>query len=262
MRAIVNSHHTHDTTLGDKKLTMTAPSETQTPEPTWSVETRTWVSLLLFAHLFAVIVAVSAYTRPSVLQERLHNLFETYLRNLHLTALPTSYPYARFHLTHAGPTDVDYSIEVDVERTDGSAATLTLPPTPLQPLIRFRRYQALVNATGTLASGEMGDGLTSILPKAIAGSLLRRENATGGVIHIRALGLADLAQMASLADVARAAEQNVSNVYEAEVIVSRGSVELLRKSTTLEVAPVEDNAAPPAPTPSRSAPAVPRSSRP
>ena len=45
--------------------------------------------------------------------------------------------------------------------------------------------------------------------------------------------------MTNLAALAQAARENVSNVYEAQVIVGPPGVELLRKSTTLEVAPVE-----------------------
>ncbi len=209
------------------------------PAPTWSAEARTWASLLLFVHLFVLLVAVTSYTRPSALQQRLHDLFGTYLRNLHLTPLPASYPFARFHLTHATDTDVDFAVEVDVERADGSTETVTIPPTPIQPLVRFRRYQALANATGTLASGELGDWAPGILPKAIAGSVLRRQQATGGAIRVQALGLPEMEDLASFEAVARAAREKVSNVYDAQVIISPTSVELLRKSTTLEVAPAQ-----------------------
>jgi hypothetical protein len=207
-------------------------------EPSWSPEARTWASLLLFAHLFALVVAVTTYTRPSLLQDRLHGLFAPYLRNLHLTPLPVSYPFARFHLTHAGPVDVDFSVQIDAQKADGSTATVTIPP-DVQPLVRFRRYQALANAAGTLASDELGEANASILPKAIATSVLAREDAGGGVLRIVGHGMPDFEDLASLEAVARAARENVSNLYEAQVIVSPGGIELLKKSTTLEVAPVE-----------------------
>ncbi len=219
---------------------MTANHDPQPPQPQWSPQARTWVSLLLFAHLFALFVAVTTYTRPSRFEERLHGLFEPYLRNLHLTAFPVSYPFARYYLTHAGPGDVDFSVEVDLQQGDGETETVTLPAAGLQPLVRFRRYQALADATGTLASGGFGDeAVASILPGAIAASLLKRHQADGGVVRIQAHGLPDIEDMADLTTLAAAARENVSNVYEAQVIVSPAGVELLRTSTTLEVAPVE-----------------------
>lgn len=219
---------------------MTANHDPQPPQPQWSPEARTWASLLLFVHLFAVVVAVTSYTRPSLLQDRLHGLFAPYLRNLHLTPFPVSYPFARFYLTHAGSGDVDYSVEVDLRRADGESETVALPADGLQPLIRFRRYQALADAAGTLAAGEFtNEAVNSILPRTIAASVLRRHQADGGVVRIKALGLPELDDMANLATLADAARENVNNVYEAQAIMSRDGVELLRKSTTLEVAPVE-----------------------
>jgi hypothetical protein len=219
---------------------MTAIHDPQLPEPEWSPEARTWVSLLLFVHLFAVFVAATTYTRPSVLEERLHDLFAPYLRNLHLTAFPVSYPFARYHLTHASTSDVDFSIEIDAQKRDGTRETVTIPPASLQPLVRFYRYQALANAAGTLAAGELADDASaSILPKTIAASVLKRYDATGGVVRLRAHGLVDADDMASLTTLAQAGRENVSTTYEAQVIVGPAGVELLRKSTTLEVAPVE-----------------------
>lgn len=209
------------------------------PPITWSSETRTWVSLLLFAHLFAVAVAITSYTRPSNLQRRLHGVFQPYLRNLHLTALPNSYPYARFHLGHAGETDVDFRVEVVPRGATDPEAVFSLPQTPLQPLVRLRRYQALANATGTLGSGELGDAVPSVLPKAIAAYGLRELGAQGGEIRIQALGAPDFEQLNNPTAIERASRENVDNVYEAQVIVGPTGVELLRKATTLEIAPIE-----------------------
>jgi hypothetical protein len=218
-------------------------SATPITKVTWSPETRTWVSLLLFVHLFAILIAVTTYTRPSAFQRRLHGLFEPYLRNLHLTAFPTTYPFARFHLTFAGESDVDYSVEVDALRADGTTETITLPPTPLQPLVRWRRYQALANTAGIVASGDLGDAASSILPKAIAGGVLREQNASGGAIRIRAFGVPDENAVDSLEATARVARENVTDVYDAEVILGPSGVELLKKSTTLDSAPIENRPA-------------------
>ena len=231
---------------------MTASSDPSAPKPTWGPEARTTASLLLFAHLFAVIVAVTSYTQPSFLQQRLHELFAPYLRNLHLTAFPTSYPFARYHLTHAQATDVDFVCQVEFESSDGTQQTVTLPAAGLQPLVRYRRYQLLANAAGALASYEVDEDAGSILPKTIGGSILKRHNVTQGVIRLRGHLLPEIEEMGSIESGNRQPLENYSDVYEAQVIVSRGRVDLLRRSTTLEVAPVEQ--APSGPPTERSAP--------
>jgi len=228
---------------------MAVPEPKSSPPLAWSPETRTWVSLLLFAHLFAVGVAVTAYTRPSNLQRRLHGVFQPYLRNLHLTALPNSYPFARFHLSHAGETDVDFRVEVTPRGVNDPEAAFELPAAPLQPLVRLRRYQALANATGTLGSGELGDAVPSILPKTIAAYALQQLGVQGGEIRIQALGPPDFEQLNNITTIERASRENVNNVYEAQVILGPSGVELLRKATTLEIAPIEGSSRNAAPTP-------------
>jgi hypothetical protein len=218
---------------------MIEPVSTPPPAPQWSSETRTWVSMLLFVHLFAVVIAVTTYTRPSLLQERIHTLFQPYLRNLHLSPFPVTYPFARFHLTHGNESDIDFSIEVDVPETDGSNRTVTIPPQTLQPLVRYRRYQALANAAGTLAVGEVPSDASGVLPKAIAGSVLRRAGATGGLVRIKGFALAELDSSAAITPYASAEPPVIRDIYDAQVIVTPTSIELLRKAATLEVAPVE-----------------------
>lgn len=216
------------------------------PQPVivWSGEVRSLVSLLLFVHLFAVFVAVTTYTRPSGLQERLHEVFAPYLRTLHLTAFPVTHPFARYHLTHALPTDVDFTCEVDFTGPSGPQ-TVTIPERPLWPRIRLRRYQALANATGALTDEEADEDLGGILPRAIAGSVLKSNGATEGTFRCRAHYLPLIEQMSEVDGGRSAPLENFRVTYEAQVIVSGGTVELLKKSTTLEVAPIETRPASP-----------------
>jgi hypothetical protein len=216
---------------------MTAPNDSPSPQVTWSSQARTAASLLLFAHLFAVVVAVTTYTQPSLLQRRLHDLCDLYVRNLHLTAYPVSYPFARYHLTHAMPTDVDFSCEVQLQGADGDARTITIPPSGLQPLVRYRRYQSLANAAGSLAEDALDDGSAGVLPKAIGGSILKRHGATQGEIRVRAHYLPEIEDMSGVESGNREPLENFSDIYEAQVFVSDGRVDILRRSTTLEVAP-------------------------
>src|SRR5262245_26002231 len=106
-----------------------ATESTQPAAIVWGRDARAWASLLIFAHLFAVTVAVTSYSRQSGLQARLHELFATYyLRPLHLTPLPVTYPFARFYLTHAlTNSDVDFRVDVELEK-DGKTTGDMLPP--------------------------------------------------------------------------------------------------------------------------------------
>jgi len=231
---------------------MAADPQTAGPKLPWSPEIRSWVSLLLFVHLFAVLVAVTTYSRPSGLQVQLHDLFAPYLRNLHMTALPASYPFARFYLTHALPTDVDFTCSVDLTNKDGSVETVSIPASGLWPLVRLRRYQALANAAGTLSEGEANEDLASILPKAIAGSILQARGASEGTVRCRAHYLPEMEALAGNEAAIRTALENYRDVYQAQVFVTSTGVELLKKSTTLEVAPVETAPKRPSPPPQRS----------
>lgn len=224
---------------------MTLAADFREPPPQWSPEVRTWVSLLLFVHLFAVVVAVTTYTRPSLVQEQLHELFAPYLRNLHLTAYPNSYPFARFYLTHALPTDAEYSCQIEFQAPDGKTETVVIPSSGLQPRVRYRRYQALANATGTLAENESNEDFSSILPRAIAGSILKRRGASQGVLRCKAHDSPEMESMAELESGRRGPLEIYRDVYEAQVFVTSSGVELLKKSTRLEVAPVEGAKKPP-----------------
>lgn len=215
-----------------------SPSPSVPPGIVWSSEVRSLVSLLLFVHLFAVFVAVTTYTRPSGLQERLHQVFGPYLRTLHLTAFPVTYPFARYHLTHAMPTDVDFTCEVEFTGSDGPQ-TISIPQRPLWPRIRLRRYQALANATGALSDEEADEDLAGVLPRAIAGSVLKSHGVGEGTFRCRAHYLPLIEQMAEVDAGRRAPLENLRVTYEAQVIASGGNVELLKKSRTLEVAPIE-----------------------
>ena len=88
-----------------------------------------------------------------------------------------------------------------------------------------------------MADPEANDDFTSILPKAIAGSILKQHGAAQGTIRLRAHYLpADRGHGRSRCRTPHAAGR--IDIYEAQVFVTGNSVELLKKSTTLEVAPV------------------------
>jgi hypothetical protein len=136
---------------------------------------------------------------------------------------------------------LDFSCEVDVKSASGEDAKVVIPPPGLWPPIRYRRYQNLANAVGSLVNNQATDeSFASILPKAIAGAVLRQHDAKQGTFRCRAHYLPELSAMATVTATKREPLENFGNVYEAQVFAAaNGSVDLLKKSTTLEVAPVE-----------------------
>ncbi len=160
--------------------TSSSPGDPTAPSAP-SAEVRGLVSFVLFVHLFLVAIALTAYTSPSSLQERLRDLFAPYLVTLNFDLNPNAYPMGRFYLTHERETDVDATIHIDARLPDGSERSLTIPEPGLWPGERRRRYQALANAAETLVES---DEMQAALPRAIAGSVLREWGATGGEVRI------------------------------------------------------------------------------
>ncbi|HEX4143014.1 MAG TPA: hypothetical protein VHY91_05650 [Pirellulales bacterium] len=200
------------------------------------------MSLLLFVHLFAVVIALASYTAPSALQERLRILLAPYLATLNFDLNPNRYPTGRFYLTHDLPVDVDAVIRVDATLPDGTEHSLTIPEPGLWPPERRRHYQALANAASTLVED---DDYQAVLPKAIAGAVLRSWGASTGTVRVeRHLPLQ--LEEAQSGDANRAnpfGSSRYSTIYEAKVLVSpSGQVDLAKKVAAGEVAPVDKKA--------------------
>jgi hypothetical protein len=215
------------------------PRDAGPPASLPSSEVRGVVSLLLFIHLFAVVISLASYTAPSTLQDEIRKLLAPYLATLNFDLNPNAYPTGRFYLTHDLPVDVDAVIHVDGTLPDGTERSITIPEPGLWPLERRRHYQALANAASTLVENE---DYQAALPKAIAGSILQSWGATDGTIRIERHFPLQMENAAS-----RDSSRNdpfgptrYSTVYEAHVLVSpTGQVDLAKKVAAGEVAPVD-----------------------
>ena len=205
----------------------------QPPLP--SPDVRGWVSLFLFIHLFSVVIALVSYVDPSTLQERLRTVLAPYLTTLNFDLNPNAYPTGRFYLTHELPTDFDAVIHVDAKMPDGSERSITIPEPGLWPPERRRHYQALANAASTVVES---DDYQAVLPKSIAGAILRSWGASSGTVRIeRNSPPSD----ADRSNPFRSFQH--STIYEAHVLVSpSGQVDLVKKAAAGEVAPVDKNA--------------------
>lgn len=198
---------------------------------------RTVVSLLIFVHLFLVAIAFTSYSSASALQQRLLQVFAPYLKTFSFDVNRTYGASARYHLTHALQTDVDYAVEVDA-KINGRTEQVFIPPADIWPHQRRQRYQALANATGWLFEDPVAQ---SVLPRAIAGGVLESLGASQGTIRVRAHYLVSLENMSSASPAQRDpyAPGYYNTVYEAAVLVSDGNVDLLKRSAAAETAPVD-----------------------
>ena len=213
-----------------------SPSSPQLPP----AEIRTVITLVLIVHLFAVTVALAAYTQPSPLLANLRDLLSPYNAALSFDVFHLYYGGSRWHLTHGAPTDVDYTVVVETKMHDGSVRTTTVPPPDVQPPIRRRRYQALANAIGSAAGNEQ---LEIILPRTVAGSLIKRADAKRGTVTVRAFtpGPQDVYTDEYL--LRSPFNATASTVFAADVLVEGGQVDVVKKASALEVAPAQGGAA-------------------
>ncbi|HEX4148839.1 MAG TPA: hypothetical protein VHY20_07620 [Pirellulales bacterium] len=187
---------------------------------------RSGLSFLLFLHLFALAVGVtSSNTQSSQLEIGLR---KTPLVRPYLQLLSMDLPYT-FNLTFGGNdyqvADAETWIEVELKTTAGEQK-FVLPGERLEPRQRFRREEILVGTAATLVGQPTRE---SVLPAAIADSLVHRYGATGGVIRIVRR---DLPAEAFLLP-----PQTRRTLYEARIIVAGGQVELLKSEAASESAP-------------------------
>jgi hypothetical protein len=208
------------------------------PPANGSSPVRTIISLLIFIHLFGVSLAMLSYTAASPVEQRILQILP-YLKALDIDPIHTYPSLARWHLTHSMPTDVDYAVEVTAIKSDGGSQTINIPPPGIWPAQRLRRYQSLANVMGNFVENEEYE---SLLPKAVAGSILRRAGSKRGTIRIIAHDLPTMEDLQSGRPERRDANSSTyrRRVYEAQVLVGdNGAVNLLKASAAGEVAPVE-----------------------
>jgi hypothetical protein len=207
------------------------------PLPTQGV--RTFVSFLLFVHLFAVFTAIFSNEPASSLTRALARVTRPYLQ-----VLAMDVPY-RFHLTQGDDFDVDYVIEVDRKLPDGSLERIaSLPNSTIEPGLRYRRYGLLaqVLANQVQQAEFSGDNsLKGIVPRAVADWIFAQTGTTDDRLVIRCRGHRPLMREdLESSDPARRDPHNPRQYftkYEAEAWLSAGQVQLVEAAAAAESAP-------------------------
>ncbi len=231
----------HDSTL-DKQH---AQSESRFPSP----GVRTAASLLLFVHLFAVVIAMTSRATTvdtefgpagSELLARMRRV-PFLMAYLQLLELDESYNFA---WTQGDPLDAVHSIEVELEFDDPNVEQLVIriPQDRLRPPLRNDRHHNLALTAAALVGR---DDRENILPQAVAENFVREHGATGGTIRIRRHFPQSPPEAASL-DEAVADPFNdryYATPYEARILVTDGVVSLLKSESPGTSAPAAGRAA-------------------
>jgi hypothetical protein len=215
--------------------------------PPISETTQGLIGLFLVIHLFTLTVIFASYTSASPLLTRVSDVLSPYARSFNFDLVHAFNAPARLHLTHAGPTDLDFIVRGEANAPQGAAVAWEIPRAGLIPPYRRLRDQNLANTLGQLTDRE-DEELESILPRAVAGAEMAKAGAKSGTIRIVAHYLQQPEDMTSPTTSRRDPfdASYFSNVFEARVLAAPGgSVDLLKTSTSArDVAPVTRPASP------------------
>jgi len=213
---------------------------TSSPPQLPSETVRGIVSLLIFVHLLALVLAIGSYTQASLFQRQLVRALRPYVRTLNFDLTHVFPAVARLHLTHAGPTDVDFQISGQGKLADGKVADWQLPRADLFPPIRRVRDQNLANVIGAMTESEQEDR-EAVLPRSLAAAELRKVAAKSGSITVTAHYLLEIGDLNSTETRLRDPfdASYFRPVFDARVIATpSGGVDLLKSVGKGEVAPV------------------------
>jgi hypothetical protein len=206
-------------------------------------------SLIVFVHLFCVLIALGANLTASPLQLRVLQIFRPYLQLLNFDP-----EFTLFHFTHAGPNDVDHRWEVlaAADPAADDSAWQALPDAGRfhgsddyrrrQRLARFQSEQSDVDAVG-------GEAAAAELARSVAEYFVHRRGLTVQEIRCRRHLLqtwAAFSEQATAADRDPNHPSYFDTSYAARVVSDAlGNVRVVRRSQARDAAiprqPAADN---------------------
>ncbi len=196
--------------------------------------TRAIISILLFVHLFVIVVCLSANLSPSPLQQRLLGVFAPYARLLNFDI-----GGIRLFLTHASDRDVDHRIEVVHAHGDASdSEKWESIARGVRGGERMQRYQRLAD---TLAAVREDEEAAALIVEGIARSYLDTDGTTVAQVRCRQHTLQSWAAVNSSAATTRNPNSlsYFSTLYRAGVLTPEpGQIRILKRSdAALEATP-------------------------
>lgn len=204
---------------------------------------RTFASLLIFIHLFAVAIAMTSRATTvdtefgpagSELFSRIRDV-PLMMDYLQLLEMDESYNYA---WTQGGPMDAASSIEVELELDDPNSEPLvtSIPGGHFWPPLRAQRHRSLALTAAALVGNE---NLENILPQALAERFVTEHGANSGTIRIIRHYPQSPLEASSLDETVSDpfSDRYYETVYEARVLVNNGNVSLLKSESPGTAAP-------------------------
>jgi hypothetical protein len=196
---------------------------------------RSFVSFLVFVHLFCVFWALSANNEPSRLQSRLMTVLRPYTQLISLDP-----NFTRYQLTYGIPRHDDHVIEVDIPAAEGgSPETLVLPDAGWRGGARRMRYRAMAYVVAFTAEEGNADAAAE-MARAIGGHVMAERKIDRVVVRCRRHQSIpfDPAENPVAGATDPADPRYFATVYEADVFRSPdGSVNVIRRADRLETAP-------------------------
>ncbi len=214
---------------------------------------RTALSMVLLLHLFALFVAVASNIGSvSELRFGLRNVpgMVPYLQMLHMDL---GYNY---HLTYDRSLDYHHYAQIELDpksqpqgpksRSEEQTRLLELPGSFGEPGIRRQRYFNLNRTMASLAARGKNlsdDNMAALLPRAVARTLLAENEIDSGIHRFRCrYHMARSPRAVASVDPEESDPNNprlFGTQYEANLIVSRGEVDIVRVDNAAQTAPLK-----------------------
>ena len=201
--------------MADKKLKLTHEG------------TRTLVSLLLFMHLFCVLVVLSAAFNPSALQQRLANIFAPWSKTLHLDP-----QHVTFHLTTG--EEGDQRLHQWQVLADGKIV-LRLPQSQSAAGFQRTRIDAFAALAGKLVSLDVDEEIPAVMARDVAQFAVKQGLASSqDQLLVRCIRFLDAADPATVTPDSMATE----TLYQADAWASEtGEMMVLKRDDPRRTAP-------------------------
>ncbi|MBS0208568.1 MAG: hypothetical protein JSS27_06390 [Planctomycetes bacterium] len=196
---------------------------------------RTVASLLLFLHLFCIVVGMTSNQVASLLEDGLRRQVPGLRAYLQTLLLDFSYAFT-YTYTPSDAPDADTQCWVDFELTmpDGSTRNEVVPPENIRSRLRSRRYERLAFQSVNWAFAQH-QVLESAFPRTLARALVNETGATGGKLSVRWRQRGPIGN-----DPFVPPAPQVRTAYEARILVdpdNRSQVDLFKIESAAEVAP-------------------------